>query len=332
MTQKTLNQLIIDFIEFSELERGLFPSTTEKYHYRLKRFLKWAKRELKTAPLKPVDITEDLVKEFRLYLNRYINPVTRRGLKASTQNHYVVALRAFLKYLARTGIACVPPERVELRRSDSHSLKFLALEQLEQLLRQSDTTKIRGLRDRAMMELLFSTGLRVSEMTGLNRKDVNSKSQEFSVIGKGGRVRLVFISDRAKKWVQEYLNRRRDAWEPLFISHSGTRRSKGSKSDESSSGDIKDYIEDPSGEKFRLSVRSVQRIIKKCARQAGLAIDVTPHVMRHTFATDLLTSGADIRSVQELLGHKNISTTQIYTHVTNPRLREVYKRFHGKSG
>lgn len=332
MPDLTLSRLILDFVEFCELEKGLFPSTTKKYHYRLTRFLRWARyyTKKKNQDFGPSDVTEDLIKEFRLYLNRYVNPVTKQPLKASTQNHYVVALRAFLKYLARQGIECVLPERVDLRKAESHAVKFLDLDQLEELLRQADTSKIKGLRDRALMELLFSTGLRVSELVGLDRNDINLKTQEFSVRGKGGHVRVVFVSDRAKNWLKKYLERRDDDWEPLFIRHVRAGRSKGPKTHEKLSSSIQDRLSDPSGEKFRLSVRSVQRLIKKYARRAGLAICVTPHVLRHTFATDLLSSGADLRSVQELLGHKNVSTTQIYTHVTNPRLREVYRKYHGR--
>ncbi|MBU0708207.1 tyrosine-type recombinase/integrase [Patescibacteria group bacterium] len=339
MSPKNLRALITDFIEFCELEKGLFPSTSRKYHYRLNRFREWARRETNINELYSLDLTEELIKKFRLYLNRYINPVTKRGLMASTQNHYVVALRSFLKYLARERIECVAPERIELRKSDSRLLKFLQVEQLDELLSQTETTKVHGLRDRAIMELLFSTGLRVSELVGLDREDINLKTQEFSIIGKGGRVRIVFISDRAKNWLQKYLDRRDDEWEPLFISHSHppTRRSeaglsKGSKNADKLKSSIRDHLDDPSGNKFRLSVRSVQRMIKRYSHKAGLPVEVTPHVLRHTFATDLLYSGADLRSVQELLGHKNVSTTQIYTHVTNPRLREVYRKFHGKSG
>lgn len=338
MPQKNLTSLILNFVEFCELEKGLFPSTAKKYHYRLSRFINWLKKEENEEELFVDDLTEEVIKEFRLYLNRYTNPITKRPLMASTQNHYIVALRAFLKYLAREGIKAVPPERVELRRSDSRSVKFLELEQVEDLLSQADISNVRGLRDRALMELLFSTGLRVSELTSLNTEDINLKTQEFSVTGKGGRVRLVFLSDRAKKWLKRYLQRRDDDWKPLFIRHNNTpnqgvktKRSRGSKSHKKSSGSIQDHLDDPSGEKFRLSVRSVQRMIKKCGQLAGLAIDMTPHVFRHSFATDLLTSGADLRSVQELLGHKNVSTTQIYTHVTNPRLREIHRKFHGKA-
>ncbi|OQX50751.1 hypothetical protein B5M47_03265 [candidate division CPR3 bacterium 4484_211] len=327
-----LSQHILNFIEHCELEKGLFPSTAEKYHHRLRRFLRWARHFTgkKNADFHAGDVSEDLIKEFRLYLNRYINPQTRRPLKDSTQNHYIVALRAFLKYLARIGIECVLPERVDLRKAESRSIKFLELDQLEKVLRAPDTTTKRGLRDRAIMELLFSTGLRVSELVNLDRKDVNFKTQEFSVRGKGGHVRIVFVSDRARLWLKKYLNRRDDDWEPLFISYSRTRRSKGSKTNAKLKSNIQDFLDDATGNQFRLSVRSVQRMIKKYGREAGLAIELTPHVFRHTFATDLLSSGADLRSVQELLGHKNVSTTQIYTHVTNPRLREVYRKYHGK--
>lgn len=329
-SSKNLSSLVFSFLEFCELEKGLFASTAKKYHYRLERFLNWAKEFLDQESLSVEDLTEDLIKEFRLHLNRYISPRTKRPLKESTQNHYIVAIRAFLRYLNRQGIESVLPERVELRRADSRSLKFLELEQLEKLLEQPETNRILGLRDRAILELLFSTGLRVSELTSLDCQDVNLKSQEFSVRGKGGRVRVVFLSGRAKKWLGKYLERRDDSWKPLFLNRSGLNVSKAPRSDENKPTSIQGPSKEHHGEHFRLSVRSVQRLVKKYGRQAGLAVEVTPHVLRHSFATDLLSSGADLRSVQELLGHKDVSTTQIYTHVTNPQLHEVHRKFHGR--
>lgn len=325
-----LPSLIIDFVEYCEIEKGLSPSTAQKYHYRLNYFLNWMGQEFNSKSLKVEDLNENLIRRFRLYLNRYINPRNNNSLKKSTQAHFLVALRSFLRYLAWLGIQTVSPERVEIGRFEAHSLKFLAPEQLIKLLESPDIKTIIGLRDRAILEVLFSTGLRVSELTNLNRDDINFKSQEFSVVGKGNRRRVVFLSDEAKKWLLEYLRIRNDQWKPLFINVSGVKRPKGSKNHEKSEGDIVDTLDKEIGEKFRLSVRSVQRLVKKYTHQAGIAIEVTPHTLRHTFATDLLSSGADLRVVQESLGHKNVSTTQIYTHVTAPQLKEAHRKFHRK--
>lgn len=344
-----LDKLLLNFLEYCELEKGLSPTTSEKYEYRLSRFFDWAKKKLNKKALTPKDLSEDLIRNFRLYLNRHLSQFSGRELAKSTQVNFMVAIRAFLKFLARRKIkAAVTAEEVDLGKSDARSLKFLDLEQLQKLLSQPKVNTFRGLRDRAILETLFSTGLRVSELVKLNRADINLKTKEFSVIGKGRRRRVVFLSSEACDWLKKYLARRQDAGKPLFIRVPSARSYKGSKTHEKDLSSISDHLKNKTekakienqeelenlenqGESLRLSVRQVQRIAKKYAKQAGIAIEVTPHVLRHSFATDLLSEGADLRSVQELLGHKNVSTTQIYTHVTNPRLKEVHQKYHGRA-
>ncbi len=342
MSELRLQDLITDFVEYCEIEKGLSPNTAEKYDYRLSRFLAWAKDYLdgdpKRAKLALKDLTEELVRKFRIYLNR-------QGLASSTQYHYAVTLRAFLKYLVKRDLSAVEPERVELGKYDrAQSIKFLDPEQLEALLDGPDTSTVIGLRDRAMLEVLFSTGLRVSELVNLDVDDINLGQQEFNVVGKGGQRRVVFLSSSAKEWLEKYLEHRQEAWEPLFISYSGPRRSKGSRSDENfrdgseamdrsavtKTSKMDEVVDDPRGNLRRITARSVLRMIKKYVRKAGLSVDATPHTLRHSFATDLLRGGADLRVVQESLGHKNISTTQIYTHITNIQLKKAHRKFHGR--
>jgi site-specific recombinase XerD len=224
----------------------------------------------------------------------------------------VIALRSFLRWLVKNDHQTLAPEKVDLPKSESRSLKFLSTEQVERFLAQPLPSKKTGLRDKAILETLFSTGLRVSELVRLSRDQIDLKRREFGVIGKGGRARVVFLSERAVKWLKKYLDNREDNWKPLFIRLGGSQK-----------------VEE-TGEKMRLTARSVQRIVDKYSRKAKLPVKVTPHVIRHSFATDLLIAGADIRAVQEMLGHKNIQTTQIYTHVTNRQLRNVHEMFHGK--
>lgn len=224
----------------------------------------------------------------------------------------MIALRAFLKYMTRVDIKTLPPEKVELGEIEDSPLKVLENKDLELLLEAPDETTLDGLRDRAILEGLFSTGLRVSELAALNRDSINFERKEFPIIGKGGKERIVFLSDSAAKTIIRFLERRKDPYKPLFIRFQGRQ--------------------DPSddGESMRLTTRSIERIVEKYVKQLGLSIKATPHTLRHSFATDLLVNGADIRSVQEMLGHSNIATTQIYTHITNKQLREVHKSFHGK--
>jgi len=237
---------------------------------------------------------------------------TKKGefLKKKTQGYHIIALRALLRWLVKNDQKVLPPEKLDLPKMEDRSIRFLSSQQVRKLLDQPTISKIIGLRDKAIMETLFSTGLRVSELTNLNRDQIDLKARELGVIGKGGRARVVFLSKRAVSWLGRYLAARDDHYRPLFIRYSGKK-------------DITN-----TDEEMRLSPRSVQRAVEKYRKKARIPIEVTPHVLRHSFATDLLFQGADLRSVQELLGHKNIATTQIYTHITNKRLRETHEKFH----
>ncbi len=303
-----LSALIEDFLEYLEIERNLSPLTIRDYRHYLSNFLSWSKTNSPVS--RPEDLTVELVRKYRVYLAHYNSPNGNLPLKKITQNYYVIALRSLLRYLVRRDFGVVTPDKIELPKAESRSLKFLDREQVERLLAQPDTSTERGLRDKTLMEMLFSTGLRVSELCKLDCDQINLERKEFGIIGKGRRPRVVFLSDRAGIWLERYLVKRNDNFKPLFVRYAGNQ--------------------EPTinGEKMRLTPRSVQRIIDKYVRKARLPVKATPHVLRHTFATDLLMNGADLRSVQELLGHKNVATTQIYTHVTNAQLREVHKAFH----
>jgi len=231
-----------------------------------------------------------------------------------TQGYHAIAIRSFLKWLLKNDYSVMAPDKIELPKIEERQVKFLNGEQVDRLLNAPSQSTIQGKRDKAILEILFSTGLRVSELTKLDRDKIDMDRREFGIIGKGGKARVVFLSQRATDWLVKYLNERNDHFKPLFIRHKGK---------------IDPVTPD---EKTRLTPRSVQRMVKKYAHKMKLPVEVTPHVMRHSFATDLLMAGADIRSVQEMLGHKNISTTQIYTHVTNKQLRDVHRAFHGKGG
>ena len=294
------------FLEYLEIERGRSIKTIENYDHYLSVFLTFAKIE------HPDKLTEELVREFRLWLNR--QPGTKVGsrvepLKRRTQNYYLIALRAYLKFLRRRGIESLNPERIELAKVPERSLDLITPTELKRLLMSPDLTTSIGLRDRAIFELFFSTGLRLSELCALSIDDVDLTRDEFSVRGKGDKVRVVFLSDEAKRTIAAYLSKRRDMADALFIQYGKNAKA------------AKD---------LRLSPRAVQRMFKGCAAKAGITRKVTPHVLRHSFATDLLSNGADLRSVQALLGHANIATTQIYTHVTDKHLRDVHRKFHGK--
>ena len=300
-----LPELVIEFLEYLEVEKNLSPLTIRDYRHYLDNFIAWSNAN---SPItRPADMTVELVRKYRVYLAHYNSPNGNLPIKKVTQNYYVIALRSFLKYLIRKDLAVVSPDKIELPKTESRSLKFLDRDQLDRLLSQPDISSDRGMRDKTLMEMLFSTGLRVSELCRLNRDQINIERREFGVIGKGGRARVVFLSDRATIWLERYMERRNDSFQPLFIRYSGNQ--------------------EPvvNGEKMRLTPRSVQRLIDKYVRKARLPVKATPHVLRHSFATDLLMNGADLRSVQELLGHKNVSTTQIYTHVTNKQLHDVHK-------
>lgn len=303
----SLLELIDQFLEYLEIERNCSKLTIRDYRHYLTTFSAWFTSTQPGKTLSDLDLVT--IRKYRVYL---ANRADKKGmtLKRITQNYYVIALRSFLRFLIKNDHKTLEPSKIDLPKAESRSLKFLEREQIDRLVTSVDTSKEEGIRDRAMLELLFSTGLRVSELVKLNRDQLNIQRREFGVIGKGGRARVVFISDRAAEWLERYLKRRQDPFRPLFIRYSGK------------------VIEENSGEKMRLTPRSVERIVKKYVRLARLPIDATVHTLRHSFATDLLTNGADLRSVQEMLGHKNISTTQIYTHVTNRQLREVHAAFH----
>lgn len=307
MKEKNLQKHIDTFLEYLEIEKNSSKLTIRNYRFYLKRFSEWLDTNHPQTSIK--DINVDLVRKYRVYLSDYVD---ERGitLMRVTQGYHIIALRSLLRFLVRNDYDTLSPEKIDLPRGESKSLKFLGKDHLRELVNAVDISDIKGLRDRAILELLFSTGLRVSELVKLNRDNINFKSQEFGVIGKGGRARVVFLSDSASFWLTKYFDAREDTFIPAFI-----RYAKG----------INPLNQ---GESMRLTARSVERIVDKYVKKARLPIAATPHTLRHSFATDLLSNGADLRSVQEMLGHKNISTTQIYTHVTNPQLREVHRKFH----
>ena len=301
-----LEELKRQFLEYLEIERGRSVKTVENYDRYLSRFFTFAKVKQASA------ITEEQVREFRLYLNRQGG--TKIGgrletMKRRTQNYYLIALRAFLKFLRKRGIESLSPERIELAKVPERSLDLISPVELERLINAPSKDSLEGKRDRAILELLFSTGLRISELCSLATDDIDLSRDEFSVRGKGDKVRVVFISEEARTAVKNYLSSRKDMEDALFIRYGK-----------------KAHI----GEDARITPRVVQRLLKHYAVKAGITRKVTPHVIRHSFATDLLSNGADLRSVQALLGHAHIGTTQIYTHVTDAHLRSVHKKFHSK--
>lgn len=303
----SLSKLLPDFLEYLELERNASQKTIRNYDHYLKRFLEFAGDAL------PSEIDLQLIRKYRLHLARYIDPQTGKPLKRVTQNFFLIALRAFLRYLARIDIETLSAEKVELGAQDPSPLKVLDSDSLGRLLASPDVAKKDGLRDKALLETLFSTGLRVSELSSLNVDQINFQRREFGVIGKGGKERVVFLSDSAAQWLDKYLSSRKDLFKPLFIRFQGR------------------FDPTDNGEKMRLTPRSIERIVEKYVKKIGLPVKATPHTLRHSFATDLLINGVDIRSVQEMLGHSNISTTQIYTHVTNKHLKDVHRAFHSRN-
>ena len=323
-----LEMLKRQFLEYVEIEKGRSLSTVMNYEHYLSRFIDFSKAK------NVEDITDLGIREYRLWLNRQEARTLRTGIKETlkrrTQNYYLIALRSFLKYLARQGIKAVPPERIELAKVPERSLDLISNEDLEALMNAPDKSTLKGLRDNALLELLFSTGLRVSELCSLPR-DINLSRDEFPVRGKGEKVRVVFLSDAAKKAVKLYLDARKDMDDALFVQLPVHERRKNSGEAKAKAGAQKSAVKSRNSGSMRLTPRSVERIIKFYAIKAGISKKVTPHVIRHSFATDLLRNGADIRSVQMLLGHANIGTTQIYTHVTDSELRNVHKKFHGKT-
>ena len=292
-----------DFLEYLEIEQNRSQKTIGNYDHYLTRLIDFA------GDIKVSDIDPELIRKWRLWLNRLGTNVSDE-LQKSTQNYHLIALRSFLKFCAKRDITTLPADKVELARTVRKQVTFLTENELERIFAQPDLHKISGLRDRAMLELLFSSGLRVSELVGLDREHINLKRREFMVRGKGQKDRPIFISAEAAKWLDHYLQKREDNTRPLFVRYSGRKSV------------------DLSGNYHRLTVRSVQRLVSHYALMAGITKHVSPHTLRHSFATDLLMNGADLRSVQAMLGHSNIATTQIYTHVTDPHLKSVHERFH----
>jgi site-specific recombinase XerD len=309
---KNISHYIIEYVVDLEVEKGRSKMTVRNYGFYLKRFAAWAKDP------KPDAITLDLVRGYRLWLNR-LTDARGNTLGRTTQNYHLIALRAFLKYLARRDIKSLPSEKIELAKVPDRHVSFLEGQELARLLDaplSADTPTLVRLRDKAILETLFSTGLRVSELVSLKKGDIPQKRNDLSVRGKGGKVRMVFLSPDAKNAVSNYLIKRRDLSPYLFVRHdrAGTTNAAKEKT-----------------EQHGVTVRSVERMVSQYARQAGIMKSITPHTLRHSFGTDLLRSGADLRAVQELLGHASITTTQIYTHVTDKHLKEVYEAFHGKT-
>ncbi len=300
-----IKKLLFDYLTYLEIEKNRAILTIKNYERYIKKFLNWSK----VSNIN--EITEDLILKYRLWLNRQVD---QKGepLKKITQNYHIIALRGFLSFLAKRGYKVLSPEKIELSKQEKRQVSFLDPDEIKRLLDAPKGNSLRNLRDKAILETLFSTGLRVSELVNLNREQINLEKGEFTVKGKGGKLRIVFLSDSAKMAIKNYLDKRVDISEALFI-----RVPKKLSSDKSD---------------LRITVRSIQRIIKKYAARAGIVgKDVSPHTLRHSFATEMLASGADIRSVQELLGHSSITTTQVYTHITDPRLKEIYQKYHGKS-
>jgi len=304
----SLKELKTQFLEYIEIEKGRSLKTRENYDHYLSRFLEYIKID------DPGKINDAVIREFRLWLNRQTLKnlgKPNQTLSRKTQNYYLIAIRAFLKYLARQEIKSLSAEKIELAKIQERSLDLITNEELRRLMDAPNGKELKDLRDRAVLEMLFSTGLRVSELCSLPR-DIDLSSDELSIRGKGGKVRVVFISDTAKKILREYLNARKDMDDALFIKIGGnTPKTMGKK-----------------GEGLGVTKRTIERVVKQLAIKAGISKKVTPHVMRHMFATDLLSNGADIRSVQAMLGHANIGTTQIYTHVTDKHLRDIHKKYH----
>ncbi len=305
-------RLLREFLEYMEIERGASLKTVGNYERYLTRFFTF------TKAASPSDISDDSIREFRLHLNRssgvHIKGQARGTMKKNTQNYHLIALRRFLKYMMKRGVTALSPERIELAKVGAREIDLISTTELGRLLKaptgeksKSKEDELRVLRDTALLELFFSTGLRLSELCSLNR-DLDLSREEFSIRGKGDKVRVVFLSEDAKKALRAYLSKRVDMEEPMFVQMSNRKGENG----------------------MRLTPRSIERIVRTYATKAGISKKVTPHVLRHSFATDLLSNGADIRSVQIMLGHANIATTQVYTHVTDSQLREVHKKFHSK--
>ena len=305
-----VSDLIPEFLESLEVEKGRSLNTTRNYELYLNRFYELCSED-SSDELKPSDITPELLRKYRLKLNRFEDNQNHERLSVLTQSYHLIALRGFLKYLSKRGIKSLDPTLVDLPRAAKKQVTFLHFDEVERLLNEIPEDTETGLRDRSIIELLFSGGLRVSELCKLNRDSINLERREFVVRGKGKKDRPIFIDQSTADCIKDYLDMRTDSLPALFLNNSKNVQTP------TTSGDYR-----------RLTPRSIERIVQGYARKAGITKHVSPHTLRHSFATDLLMNGADIRSVQSLLGHANISTTQIYTHVTDPHLREVHERFH----
>ncbi|MDL2341486.1 MAG: tyrosine-type recombinase/integrase [Patescibacteria group bacterium] len=295
-----------DFLEYLEIEQNRSQKTIANYDHYLTRLHDFA------GDIQIADIDAELIRKWRLWLNR-LGTNTSDELGKATQNYHLIALRSFLKFCAKRDIPAMSADKIELARTKRKQVTFLNEDELLRVFAEPDITMLAGLRDRAILELLFSSGLRVSELVGLDKDHINLKRREFMVRGKGQKDRPIFISEQAATWVQAYIDKRQDTTRPLFVRYSGRK------------------TVDLSGNFHRLTARSIQRLVARYALMAGITKHVSPHTLRHSFATDLLMNGADLRSVQAMLGHSNIATTQIYTHVTDPHLRSVHEKFHGKA-
>lgn len=305
-SSKPISDHLTDFLDWLDIEKGLSNKSQENYSRFLKKFINWLKKN-DLIDLKPHQLSPTHIWDYRVYLSRQ----SKTPLKKSTQNYYLIALRSLLNFFADRDITTLPAEKIKLAKDKSEkTVHFLNLEQIEKLLSATNVSKTRGgLRDRAILESLFSTGLRIAELVSLNREQIRlkaiTKDLEVGIVGKGNYPRTVYFSERAVEWLKKYLETRQDKEKALFINYQGRKDAS-----------------------RRLTARSIEKIIKKYALLAGLPANTTPHTLRHSFATDLLSKGADLRLIQEFLGHRNIATTQIYTHVTNKRLRDVHRQFH----
>jgi len=309
-SNKPIPRHIPDFLDYCEVQKGLRVNTQKNYQEYLNKFVGWLRTQNLEALL-PHQLTSEHIWDYRLYLSRYINPKNNQNLKKSTQNYYLIALRAFLGYFVAKDILSIPPDKITLPKADksAKTVKFLNIDQIEKLLSIVEPKDAISIRDRAILEAFFSTGLRIAELVSLNIEQFASlkdkKDLELGIIGKGGNPRTVYFSERALGYIKKYLTIRNSKEKSLFIN-----------------------FRDKDGTGTRLTPRSVERIVKKYALMANVPVFTTPHTLRHSYATDLLTQGVDLRSIQEFLGHKNIATTQIYTHVTNKRLRDIHRQFH----
>jgi len=312
-SNKTIIKHIPDFLDYCEVEKGLRNNTQKNYERYLKKFTDWLKSKILEGLL-PHQLTSDHIFQYRLYLSRGQSPFTGETLKKSTQNYYLIALRAFLGYFVAKDVISLPPDKIALPKGnkDDKTLKFLSLEQIEKLLTSAEPKNDTAIRDRVILESLFSTGLRIAELVALNVEQFanikNKPDFELSIIGKGGHPRTVYFSERALNWIKKYLSLRTSSnpdEKALFLNFRAINKAGG-----------------------RLTPRTIERIVKKHAIMAGIPIFTTPHTLRHSYATDLLSQGVDLRTIQEFLGHKNIATTQIYTHVTNKRLKDIHRQFH----